>query len=178
MIKPAKAPYSDTSVPADKTRAKIDLLLEEYGIEAVQWQRVGDSNTLTIGVETETDGIPTKRVLRFTPPPCYTERKLWDENRGKAVKQKAVNMAQSMRVLYHYLKIKLAIVAWGIKTFEEEFLAEIIVQTPQGPARLIDALKRRAPELLGLPDRSQEIVIGESVVESVVEGDQSYQPEN
>jgi viroplasmin and RNaseH domain-containing protein len=156
MIKPAKAPFADTTVPADKSRAKIDSLLQEYGVEAVRWERMGDSMTLSIGVETEIDGNPRKLVLKFTPPPCYTERKLWDENTGKAVKQKAVNMAQSMRVLYHYLKIKLAIVAWGVKKFEEEFLAEIIVETPQGPARLIDALKARAPELLGLPDRSQD----------------------
>jgi len=42
------------------------------------------------------------------------------------------NYEQSMRLFYWYIKSKLEAVAYGVKTFEKEFLDDLIYRLPDG----------------------------------------------
>lgn len=155
MIRPAKAPYATTKIDARRSQADIDGLLDKYGITDVRWTREGEQSTLEFIVEIELAGIPRKIGFRFNPPLFYSLRKTWSKEKGRYDTLKLPNHAQSMRLLHDYLKLKLSAVAWGIRPFEEEFLAEVIVQTPEGPKRFAEMVKQQ--NLIALP----EIILNE-----------------
>ena len=150
MIKPTVAPYATTKIDARKTQLDIDELLEKYGIADVQWTRTGDQITLRFVAEVEIEEKVRRIGFQFNPPLFTLKRKTWNKEKGAYDVLELPNLAQSMRLLHDYLKNKLAAVAWGLRPFEEEFLAEIVVQTPTGSIRFADMVKNR--NLLALPE--------------------------
>lgn len=158
MIRPKKAPFAGSTVDADKTAAQIDKMLREYGCDALQWTKEFDKNLIELRfiVEVEMQGQRRKIGVKLSPPLFMEKRRTWDSVKGRHVIHEAPNFSQSMRVLYWYLKAKLAAVAYGVRPFEEEFLAEIIVPTEEGERRLVDIIKDRSPQMLGLPNKAQD----------------------
>ena len=150
MIKPVVAPYATTKIDARKTQADIDTLLDKYGVTDVQWTREGDQITLNFLTEVEIEGVVRRIGFQFNPPLFTTTRKTWNKEKGRYDTLQLPNLAQSMRLLHDYLKNKLAAVAWGLRPFEEEFLAEVIVQTPKGTIRFAEMVRRQG--LLALPE--------------------------
>jgi hypothetical protein len=155
LIRPKKPPFAGSKVDAHKTKGQIDKMLREYGCDALQWTEEFDRNLIELRflVEVEMQGQRRKLGVKLTPPLFLEKRRTWDAIKGKHVVEEAPNFSQSMRVLYWYLKSKLAAVAYGVKPFEEEFLAEIVVPTEQGERRLVDILKDKSPQMLGLPEK-------------------------
>lgn len=149
MIKPQKVPFANTTIPANKSRQDIDKLLEDYGIEQVQWTQDKTQIILNLGVEAEIDGQTRNLALSFKPPMFLSLQKVYDDEEGRVVKKQYPNKAVSMRLLFHYLKMKLSFVAMGITRIEEEFLGEIIVRTPRGPQKILDYIHSQG--LLALP---------------------------
>lgn len=154
MIKPQKVPFANTTIPANKSQQDIDKLLEDYGVQQVQWTKDRDQIILNLGIEAEIDGQTRNLALSFRPPMFLTLQKVYDEEEGRVVKKQYPNKAVSMRLLYHYLKMKLSFVAMGITRIEEEFLGEVIIRTQAGPQRLADYVKNKG--LLALPPGEPE----------------------
>lgn len=165
MIKPKKPPFAGSKVDADKTAAQIDKMLRDYGIEKVQWTKEFDQNLIELRflVDVEMEGRVRKLGIKLSPPLFMEKRRTWDAAKGRHIITEAPNFSQSMRVMYWYLKAKLAAVAYGVKPFEEEFLAEIIVNTDHGERRLVDYLREKGgAQLLGLEVKENVTIIDPS----------------
>lgn len=160
MIRPKTAPFAGSKVDAYKTKGQIDKMLRDFGCEAVQWNEHFERNILELRfiAETEINGKTQNIGIKLNPPLFLEKRRTWDSVKGKHIVTEAPNMSQSMRVLYWYLKAKLTAVAYGVRPFEEEFLAEIVVNDQQrGERRLVDVIKDNMPKMLGLEDKSEEV---------------------
>src|SRR5213594_2144181 len=154
MIKPAKPPFAATKISASNSQAEIHAILKKYGADGIRWTEEKGKITLEFYVDTEIEHIPRQLMVRLNPPPFKELRRTWDNKLNKYAKREFPNEAVSMRLLKHYLEIKLALVAWGVRPFEEEFLSEILVSLPgQEPVRMIEVLKQKSPILLGLPEQ-------------------------
>src|SRR5207249_12282397 len=149
MIKPAKPPFAATKISASNSQAEIHGILKKYGADGIRWTEEKGKITLEFYVDTEIEHIPRQLMVRLNPPPFKELRRTWDNKLNKYAKREFPNEAVSMRLLKHYLEIKLALVAWGVRPFEEEFLSELRTATGQ---RLIEVLKQKSPGLLGLPE--------------------------
>jgi hypothetical protein len=143
-----KAPYADTKVPAEQTRAEIDRLLRSYGVQDFQWTELWSRGVVqlrfAIEVEPQTQGRPARFVqIRVTPPSFTAKRKSWDPKRGYTTIE-SPNWPQAMRCLLHWLKAKLESVAFGLKSIEDEFLADMVVRGPDGAEHTVAELVRPA----------------------------------
>lgn len=156
MIRPKKAPFSGCKIDANKTQGQIDKLLQDFGCDAIQWTKEFDINKIELRFIAEADigGGRRKIGVKLTPPLFMEKRRTWDKTKGKNIVSEEPNFAQSMRVMFWYLKAKLTAVAYGIRPFEEEFLSEIIVPTEHGERRLVELLKEKSPAMLGLVERA------------------------
>ena len=151
MIKPKRPPFATTKISAQTSQSEIHNLLKTYGADGICWTEERGKVTLEFYVDTEIDGIAKQLMVRLNPPPFEELRRVWDRNSNRYVKKSFPNDAVSMRLLWHYLQIKLALVAWGVRPFEEEFLAEINIRTEEGPRRFADWVKEKNVGLL-LPE--------------------------
>jgi hypothetical protein len=126
-----KNPYSNTPVPASKSQEQIDRLLEKFGASGTNWTRLFDKGRveLTFGVRRK-DGRNT--FVKIVAPILTNPHRNWDPETGKSEKVEAPNWAQSMRLLYYYVKAKLEAVSVGLREFEEEFLADTLIQDASG----------------------------------------------
>ena len=59
-------------------------------------------------------------------------RRTWDSVLGKYRKEDMANWAQSMRLLFHWIKAKLEAVSFGLNSVEKEFLSDIVTTLPNG----------------------------------------------
>ena len=123
-------------------------MLKEFGAIDTAWADKNGQVILAFTMEAEIKGQKGICSVQIMPPLFAKERRSWDPNQGKYAKSYEPNMSQSMRLLYHYLKAKLNAVAYGIRPFEEEFLAEINIQTAEGPKRFADYVKDKNLGLL------------------------------
>lgn len=123
-------------------------MLKEFGAIDTAWADKNGQVILAFTMESEVKGRKAVLSVQIMPPLFAKERRTWDKNQGRYVKSYEANMSQSMRLLYHYLRAKLNAVAYGIRPFEEEFLAEINIQTDQGPRRFADYVKEKNLGLL------------------------------
>ena len=130
-----KPPYAGTTSDPDKTIADINRLLRKYGINDYQWTTLWDQQIIELKVMIETmggDGKPRKVGIKVTPPVFKAKRRTWDSKKGRNVALELPNYSQAMRLLYHWLKIKIESVAFGLKEVEEEFMSDLIVRLPNG----------------------------------------------
>lgn len=116
-------PYADrTSVPVDRSRAEIERLLMRRG--ATQFVFGHGNGHALLGFEmkaTDANGDSVLRRLRFTMPMPVQSRSM-TETRVKA------ETRRRWRALLLVLKAKLEAVASQIVTFDQEFLAHIVVE--------------------------------------------------
>ncbi len=131
-IKKRAAPYRDTDVSPDKSRAQIDQLLRDFGATGTRWSTLWDKNRVELEFGVEHDGKRT--VVRIIAPTFMARHRTWNAKLGRNEEVEAPNWPQSFRLLYHWVKAKLEAVTWGLRAFEEEFLADTVVQTPRGDA--------------------------------------------
>ena len=129
-MNPKKAPYATTEVEMDKSRAQIDKLLRDAGSSGVQWTTLWEKERVELAFEMV--HAKGKTVVRIIAPTFKTPHKSYDAKLGRSVTVEAPNWKQSFRLLYYYLKSKLEAVQWGLRAFEEEFLADTVVTGPHG----------------------------------------------
>ena len=152
------SPYKHTPVPASRSREQIEFLLQKHGAIGANWTTLFEKGRteLTFGVR----GADSRQTLvRVIVPAFVNEHRSWDPESGKSRVVKAENWAQSMRLLYYYLKSKLEAVRVGLREFEEEFLADTLVKNERGETvRVVDLMK---PMLEGGQIRRVELPSGE-----------------
>lgn len=120
MITRKKPPYDRTEINVNKTQMEIQQLLLEYGAEGIQWVVFRDGlPKLAFIIEANINGASKKVGVQIDPPLIQRQNKTY-------------NYEQSMRLLYWYVKSKLEAVAYGVKTFEKEFLDDLIYRLPDG----------------------------------------------
>ena len=135
MLKLTKPPYGDTSVNADKTQQDITLLLRKYGVSQINWQIDYDMEQVQLDfiIEyTKSDQSVHRIAVRVRPPMFAATRREWDPKEGKYKRVDKANWAQSMRLLYYWIKAKLEAVSFGLNSVEKEFLSDIITTMPDG----------------------------------------------
>ncbi len=136
MLKLVKPPYSDTSANADKTQQDITQLLRKYGVSQISWHVDYELEQVQLDFVIEyqkPDDQSTHRVAVRVKPPMFAAKRLtWNPKLGKHVKVEAANWAQSMRLLYHWIKAKLEAVSFGLNSVEKEFLSDIVTTLPDG----------------------------------------------
>ena len=122
-----------TSVSVEKSRAEIEATLVRYGASSFMygWDFRGAMIAFVIDV-----GAEQKRQVRFhLPLPSRDERRFTQHSRGRRTPDAAEALweqacRQRWRALALVVKAKLEAVETGIATFEDEFLAYIML--PEG----------------------------------------------
>lgn len=118
---------ADTSVSSERSRAEIETTLRRYGADSFGY--LSTRETAVIGFEV--NGRRMKFVLPMPDPGAKEFRRTPSRNllRTPAQADEAWEQAcrQRWRALALCVKAKLEAVAAGITTFEEEFLAHIVL---------------------------------------------------
>ena len=120
-------PYMNTTVPYERTKAEIEILLKSYGIKNIRWTTLeGQDDTLEFIIDAEVHGVKKQLGVAVKPPHIVIKKKL----HGKLVDTENIN--QEYRLLFHWIKSKIEAVVWGLSTIEKEFLSEILMKLPNG----------------------------------------------
>ena len=148
MLKLTKPPYADTKVDADKTQQDITQLLRKYGVSQINWSVNYDLEQVQLDFVIEymkqEDQSAHRIAVRVKPPMFAATRRTWDPKLGQYRKQDMANWAQSMRLLFHWIKAKLEAVSFGLNSVEKEFLSDIVTTLPDGSRMTIwDMISRQ-----------------------------------
>lgn len=157
-----KPPFANTAIDPEKSRAEIDHLLQEFGAEAVQWTTDWKMSKVNLKfmLETEIEGVKKRIGVDINPAIFAAEHRSYNPKLGRSEKVVAPNWAQSMRLLYWWLKSKLEAVAYGMTTAEQEFLSQVMTALPTGERGTIGefVLKDIGAGKLLLPESSNTVI--------------------
>lgn len=121
-------PYSDTTVPMERTKAEIEMLLKSYGVKGTRWTSMeGQDDLLEFVVDAEIRGVKKQLGIGVRPPHIIIRKRV----RGQGMVN-TENLNQEYRLLYHWIKSKIEAVCWGLSTIEKEFLSEVTMKLPDG----------------------------------------------
>lgn len=110
-----------TSVPVDRTRSEVQNLLERHGADQFIFGTTGGQILVAFEMSVvDRAGDKVRRRLRFLVPMPVQSRAM-TENKVKA------ETRRRWRALLLVLKAKLEAVVSQIVTFDEEFLAHIVI---------------------------------------------------
>lgn len=119
-----KHPYEGTQIAPEKSQIEITKLLKEFGCTGIRWtDMVGELPLLEFIYKIEVEGVRKEVGVRTKAP--QIERK----DKQRRIRERP---AESMRLLYWHIKSELEAVTYGLKTFEQVFLSEIIMSLPDG----------------------------------------------
>ncbi len=107
---------SETKVPAERSKAEIEMIVRRYGAD--QFVSGWKHGQAIVGF------VMNGRQIRFVLP-------LPNQNDFKNLRQYEQTIRQRWRALALAIKAKLECVESGITTFEEEFLAHIVMPNGQ-----------------------------------------------
>lgn len=158
-VKQVRIPYSNTTIPPERTKADIEKLLKEHGIQDIQWQTYQGETRLAFIWHLTVKGVEKEVMFEFKPPVIPTTKRTWTGMRYEKV---SVNLdATAYRLLWHYLKNKLEAVRWGLESMEKEFLSHAVVALPNGTKttvgeRIEEVLETvRSPSLTYQPQKDK-----------------------
>lgn len=151
MLKLTKPPYATTTVDAEKTQQQITSLLRKYGVSQINWQVNYDLEQVQLDFVIEYSRLDDNSVhrvaVRVKPPMFAATRRTWNAKAGSYEKVEAANWAQSMRLLFHWIKAKLEAVSFGLNSVEKEFLSDIVTSLPDGTTQTIwDMIDRQVKQ--------------------------------
>jgi hypothetical protein len=159
--KEKRIPYSDTTIPKERSKADIEKLLMDTGIQDVQWTTYHGTSSLRFLWHLTVKGVEKEIMFQFTPPIITTQKRIWSERDQKTIKATVQLENTAYRLLWHYLKNKLEAVQWGMETIEKEFLSHAVVSLPNGQETtvgesIMGVLESvRSPALTYAPERKQ-----------------------
>ena len=121
---------ADTNVPVDRSKAEIERILARYG--ATEFASAWSGRTALVAFRAHDRMVkftlplpdPADKQYRHTPT-GRVRRGAWGEDRARAAWEQ--DCRQRWRSLALAIKAKLEAVASGIATFEQEFLAHIML---------------------------------------------------
>lgn len=164
-----KIPYSNTTIPPERTKADIEKMLKEHGIEDIQWTTYKGKTVLKFLWKIQIQGVDKEIMFQFSPPLIPSVKRSWTGVRYERIH---VNLeATSYRLLWHYLKNKLEAVRWGLESMEKEFLSHAVVSLPNGQEttvgeRIEEVYRQVSSPALGYQKEESKIVEGEVVEEN------------
>jgi hypothetical protein len=135
--KEPRIPYSDTTIPKERSKADIELLLTNHGIKDVQWTTYHGETSLRFIWHLTVKGVEKEIMFQFTPPMIETKKRVWNQTDQRTIKATVQLENTAYRLLWHYLKNKLEAVRWGMETLEKEFLSHAVVSLPTGEVTTI-----------------------------------------
>lgn len=150
MIKPIKLPFENTTVDPERTKGEIITLLKKFGISDYAWKEEMGQAQLMFKTDILIEDQARMLTVILNPPILAREKRVYDEERRMLVKKAVPLYSQSYRIMLNYLKAKLTNIALGVVKFEDEFLADIAIPTPEGPKRFAEV--RGGKALLALPE--------------------------
>lgn len=116
---------SDTSVSVEKTRAELETTLRRFGADSFGYMSDRDQAAITFRVN--------QKIVRFLLPlPSPAEDRFTRHSRGLRDAATSARLWEqacraSWRALFLVCKAKLVAIESGITTFEQEFLAHIVL---------------------------------------------------
>ena len=115
-------PYYGTTKSVEATQADIQHLLYKHGAQGTRWTEVPDQNLYEV------------EFLFPTPTEDRSKQTLMFRVRPTVLKKKdgSPHPEATMRLVYWWLKTKLEAVTYGLRSIEEEFLAEVVHHLPSG----------------------------------------------
>lgn len=130
----------NTSVSPEKSQADIAGLLRRYGATGYSYGWDGDRSAVMFRAH--------ERLVRFTVPmPDPTERRFTQTDTGRARRDPEAayeaEVRRRWRALVLVIKAKLEAVASEVTTFEEEFMAHIVLP---GGATVAETIAERIEE--------------------------------
>lgn len=137
-------PYESTKIAPETTKAEIDSMLHEFiilddekkrvcEVKGIRWTELPPSlPMLEFMVEYVYEGVRKQSAIRIKPP--LLARKVRKPGYGQVIMPQP---AQSMRLLYWYLKTKLESVLFGLTDVTQEFLSEVLVSLPDGSFKTV-----------------------------------------
>ena len=126
MIDGTDLPYADTKVSTDGSKEAINKLLKKFGCKGIQWTWIDDHDILRFTHEFELKGVKHGITFEINIPDI-------GKRKGRGYDKVFVrNERQAYRIVVHIIKAKLTAVETGAETFENEFLAKILYQLPDG----------------------------------------------
>lgn len=144
QLPPNKLPYATTTVPWEKTQAQISSLLAKFGINDIIWNTVQGIPQLIFKTEVEMQEGRKEILTVMMNVPVFPERhRMWDAETRKSKIVETPNLSQTGRILKEVLKHKLTYISGGLDHFEEQFLSDLAVMTPEGPQRFADYLRTK-----------------------------------
>lgn len=136
MLTKMKPPYAVTEVDAEKSQQQITALLRKFGVSQINWHIDYERDLVVLEFLIEYEKVEDKSVhkiaVRVSPPTFAMVRRTYEQRSGHYEKKVLANWAQSMRLLYYWIKAKLEAVSWGLNSVEKEFLSDIITLLPDG----------------------------------------------
>lgn len=118
--------YKYTELEAGQSKEKIEQMLNEIGITEIRFTQTNGMHQIEFMVKMQANEYPRK--VRINVPVD-----LDDDDKERTKKR-------LFRVLYHHLKDKFVAIRSGLKEFEEEFLADIVIMHEGKEMRLGDVL--------------------------------------
>ena len=123
-------PYEHTTIPPERTKADIEKMLKEHGIQDIQWTTYHGDTILRFMWKLTVKGVEKEILFEFKPPVIPSNKRQWNGTRYETIH--VTLDATSYRLLWHYLKNKLEAVRWGLESMEKEFLSHAVVALPNG----------------------------------------------
>jgi hypothetical protein len=122
----------DTTIPKERSKADIEKLLTDHGVEDIQWTTYKGSTSLRFLWHLMVKGVEKEIMFQFTPPIITANKRVWSQVDQKTIKANVQLDNTAYRLLWHYLKNKLEAVRWGMETMEKEFLSHAVISLPNG----------------------------------------------
>jgi len=127
----AEKAYQGTSVDKERSQTKIQRMLEELGITDVRFTRVGDNHTVEFIVRLQRDEHPRKVRMDL----LFNNAELDDDELRHGHRENVL-----FRQFYWHIRNKFIAIYAGLKEFEEEFLADLIIFADGKEQRLGDVI--------------------------------------
>jgi hypothetical protein len=122
---------ASTEVPADRSRAEIEQTLARYGAHGFLygWEEIEGGRRAVVGFRMEGRHIRFELAMPSPSDPQFTRTAGRGLERSESAAKQAYEQAtrQRWRALALVVKAKLEAVDSGIATFEEEFLAYVVM---------------------------------------------------
>lgn len=126
MIDGTKLPYARTDINIEKSKIQTNELLKKFGVSGIQWTWVDNIEILRFIHDFEIEGVKHQIGYEIQIPEMGIKK-------GSAYEKRLErNDKQAYRIVWHVLKARFVAVESGLKTFEEEFLSDIIYKLPDG----------------------------------------------
>lgn len=135
MIDGTNLPYARTEIDIEKSKIQTNELLKKFGVSGIQWTWLDNIETLRFIHDFEFDGVKHQIGYEIQVPEMGIKKGPTYEKRLER------NDKQAYRIVWHVLKARFVAVESGLKTFEEEFLSDIIYKLPDGrTAKVADVI--------------------------------------